>query len=73
MNHPIDISGIQIQTERLLLRPWKESDLDDFYTYARVDGVGQTTKYGGHPNGEGCRVWAEHLLPVLRRVLEESK
>jgi lysophospholipase L1-like esterase len=44
----------------------------DVSTFLSVDGAGQTTKYGGHPSGEGCSVWAEHLLPVLRRILEES-
>lgn len=44
----------------------------DVSTFLSTDGAGQTTKYGGHPNGEGCSVWTEHLLPVLRRVLEES-
>ena len=55
MNHPIDISGIQIQTERLLLRPWKESDLDDFYAYARVDGVGQMAGWIPHRSIEESR------------------
>ena len=41
MNAKIDISNVVIKTERLLLRPWRKSDLDDFYHYARVDGVGQ--------------------------------
>ena len=41
MNAPIDISGVTLRTPRLLLRPWQESDLDDFYEYASVDGVGQ--------------------------------
>ena len=42
----------------------------DVAAFLSTDGVGQTTKYGGHPNGEGCAVWAEHLLPTMRRVLE---
>ena len=45
----------------------------DVAAFLSVDGAGQTTKYGGHPNAEGCRVWAEHLLPVLKCVLEESR
>ena len=48
MNKPIDISGIQIKAERLLLRPWRETDLDDFYAYARVDGVGQMAGWLPH-------------------------
>ena len=28
-------------------------------------------KYNGHPNEEGCRIWANALTPVLRDFLEE--
>ena len=41
MNKPIDISAVTLKTERLILRPWRLDDLDDFFAYARVDGVGQ--------------------------------
>ena len=40
MNAEIDISNVVLRTERLILRPWRESDLDDFFGYASVDGVG---------------------------------
>lgn len=29
----VDITGITLETERLILRPWLESDLEDFFTY----------------------------------------
>ena len=48
MNKPIDISNVIIQTERLILRPWKEADLNDFYEYASVDGVGQMAGWVPH-------------------------
>lgn len=41
MNAKIDISGVTLKTDRLILRPWRETDLQDFYTYASVDGVGR--------------------------------
>ena len=41
MNIKVDITNIILKTERLVLRPWKNEDLDDFYEYASVDGVGQ--------------------------------
>ena len=41
MNIQIDITNTVLHTERLTLRPWRESDLADFYEYASVDGVGQ--------------------------------
>lgn len=31
MNAEIDISNVVLRTERLILRPWRESDLDDFF------------------------------------------
>ena len=34
MNAPIDISRVILNTERLVLRPWREADLEDFYEYA---------------------------------------
>ena len=39
MNKQIDITGVVLTTDRLTLRPWRESDLNDFYEYASVDGV----------------------------------
>lgn len=48
MNAEFDIKNTQIETERLILRPWKESDLDDFYEYAKVDGVGQMAGWAPH-------------------------
>lgn len=48
MNILADISGVKLETERLILREWKESDLDDFYEYASVDGVGQMAGWQPH-------------------------
>ncbi len=38
----------QLETQRLILRDWKVTDLDDFYTYAKVDGVGQMAGWPPH-------------------------
>lgn len=35
-------------TDRLILREWKETDLEDFYEYAKVDGVGQMAGWNPH-------------------------
>jgi [ribosomal protein S5]-alanine N-acetyltransferase len=37
-----------LETERLLLRPWLESDLDDFYEYARDPEVGPNAGWEPH-------------------------
>lgn len=48
----IDISNCFLKTERLILRPWKNSDLDDLYEYAKVDGVGQMAGWMPHKSKE---------------------
>ena len=55
MNAPIDISNTLLSTPRLTLRPWRESDLQDFYEYARVDGVGQMAGWNPHRSKEESR------------------
>ena len=48
MNAPVDVTNLRIETPRLILRPWRQSDLDDFYEYASVDGVGQMAGWQPH-------------------------
>ena len=48
MNANFKINGIAIETQRLILRPFKQSDLDDFYEYASVDGVGEMAGWKHH-------------------------
>ena len=50
MNAQINISNVTLTTERLVLRPWRETDLEDLYEYARVDGVGQMAGWLPHEN-----------------------
>ena len=52
MNKPIDITNVILRTDRLILRPWRESDLNDFYAYASADGVGQMAGWNPHRNIE---------------------
>lgn len=55
MNAKIDITDVVLTTNRLILRPWKESDLSDLYAYARVDGVGQMAGWVPHRNRKESR------------------
>lgn len=52
MNANFKINGLTIETERLILRPFKQSDLDDFYEYASVEGVGEMAGWKHHENKE---------------------
>ena len=66
MNAAIDISKVVLTTERLILRPWRLPDLDDFYEYASVDGVGQIAGWKPHEN-------KEESLDILRRFIDGKK
>lgn len=48
MNADFKINGKVIETERLVLRPFKQTDLDDFYEYASVEGVGEMAGWKHH-------------------------
>ena len=48
MDVVIDVTKISITTDRLLLRPWLEADLFDFYEYASVPGVGEMAGWECH-------------------------
>ena len=48
MNAPIDVTGVELHTHRLTLRPWKQEDLQDFFEYASVEGVGQMAGWLPH-------------------------
>ena len=66
MNKTVDISTVTLKTERLILRPWREADLADFYEYASVDGVGQMAGWPPHKNMEQSR-------EILSLFIQEKK
>ncbi len=55
MNIPIDLKNTILYTDRLILRPWTMDDLDDFYAYASVDGVGQMAGWMPHRSRDESR------------------
>ena len=62
MNKQIDITGVVLTTDRLTLRPWRESDLPDFYEYASVDGVGQMAGWNPHRDIEESKEILSHFI-----------
>lgn len=52
MNAEFDVTGIVIETSRLILREWKMSDVDDMFEYASVPGVGEMAGWPHHPDRE---------------------
>ena len=62
MNKAIAITNTVLSTDRLILRPWRESDLADFYEYASVDGVGQMAGWTPHRDMEESRKILTHFI-----------
>lgn len=52
MNAAFKLDGLTIETERLILRPFIQSDLGDFYEYASVEGVGEMAGWRHHESVE---------------------
>ena len=55
-----------LQTERLILRPWRDSDADDLYFYAKDPDVGPIAGWPPHHS-------AEESLNVIRKVLSGTE
>lgn len=62
MNKHIDVNQVLLKTDRMTLRAWKESDLNDFYAYARVDGVGQMAGWNPHKSIDESRIILSHFI-----------
>lgn len=62
----IDITGVALTTERLILRPFCESDLNDFYEYARVEGVGEAAGWNHHGSIEETKQILDRFIAHRR-------
>lgn len=61
----IDISRTTIETERLILRPFTQDDLNDFFAYASVPGVGEMAGWPHHKTIETSQA-------ILNMFIEEK-
>ena len=66
MNAIFRIEGKQLETERLILRAFKPTDLADFYEYASVEGVGEMAGWQHHES-------IEKSAEILERFIGEDK
>lgn len=73
MNAPVDVTDVRIETGRLILRAWRERDVEDFYEYARVDGVGQMAGWLPHKSIEESRQILERFIGEKRTFALEWK
>lgn len=66
MNAFIDITGVILETDRLILREWQLSDLDDFFEYCSVPGTGEAAGWPHHKN-------KEESLAIMTRFIQNKK
>ena len=66
MNAIFKINGKVLETQRLILREFKENDLTDFYEYASVDGVGEMAGWSHHENIETTK-------EILNSFIKDNK
>ena len=66
MNAEFKLNGKIIETERLVLRPFKWDDLNDFFEYASVEGVGEMAGWPHHENKDKSK-------EILSCFIEEDK
>lgn len=62
----VDVTTWRLETDRLMLRPWREEDLEDFYRYASVPGVGEMAGWAAHEN-------REQSAAILKLFMDEKK
>ena len=75
MNAEFKLNGKIIETERLVLRPFKWDDLDDFFGYASVEGVGEMAGWPHHENKDKSKEILTHFIDedkTFALVLKET-
>jgi ribosomal-protein-alanine N-acetyltransferase len=66
INANVDLTNVILETDRLIIRPWRKDDLNDFYEYAKVDGVGQMAGWTPHTS-------IQESEKILSLFIEEKK
>lgn len=66
MNANFKINNKIIETNRLILRSWRETDLYDFFEYASVEGVGEMAGWHHHESKEKSK-------EILLNFINEDK
>lgn len=55
MDIKVDFTDLVIKTDRLLLRAFRDSDLEDFYQYAKTPGLGEMAGWPHHESLDDTR------------------
>ena len=70
---PVDVTNIRIETDRLSLRAWRESDLADFYAYASHPDVGIHAGWNPHRSIEESKMILDMFIDARKVFALELK
>ena len=73
MNAYVDLTSVVLETDRLIIRAWKETDLEDFYEYAKVDGVGQMAGWNPHASIQESKTILDMFIKEKKSFALELK
>ena len=62
MNAEFAINGLVLESPRLILREWKQEDLNDLYEYASVPGVGEMAGWHHHLSLDQSQEILDHFI-----------
>lgn len=69
----ININDVIIETARLILRPFKQEDLKDFYDYASIAGLGEAAGWKYHKNIDESKAVLNAIIAEHRIFAIEEK
>jgi ribosomal-protein-alanine N-acetyltransferase len=69
----IDITGVRLETDRLILRPWTIDDLQDFFEYASIEGLGQMAGWLPHKTIDDSKAILDMFIRSRRVFAVELK
>lgn len=73
MNANVDLTGVVLETDRLIIREWSEMDLEDFFEYAKVEGVGQMAGWNPHTSIQESKIILEMFMKGKKTFALELK
>ena len=73
MNPEINIENVILKTPRMTLRPWRQDDLQDFFEYASVPGVGEMAGWPHHESLETSQMILDRFINGKRTFCIEYK
>ena len=73
MNAKVDLTGVVLETDRRIIREWSQMDLEDFFEYAKVDGVGQMAGWKPHTSIQESKTILELFIKEKKTFALELK